>query len=172
MKTDMAVFNRLRGALDSLRDSTDICMAHDCVVARVEGRQKRRLANKTVEYDDHWDSRGDAAAWNYNHALAFSATRPDWPSPKSYGRKTEWVQVEIPRTLLSGLAQEFLRYHGVVPWNQYCVNSRIITVWVAMPTEPYPSPPQWPEETATKPEPDGPIVPPLPPPPQWPERAE
>jgi hypothetical protein len=162
MKMNMVLFNRLRGAIDSLRASTDVFLAHDCVVASVEGRQKRRLSDRTVEYQDDYSTRGEAAAWNWNHALAFCPERPDWPAPKSYGRRTEWREVEVPRTLLAGLGQDFLRYHGIVPWNNYCVNSRIVTVWVAVPTEPYPPTPHWPvEESATQPEVDGPIVPPL-----------
>jgi len=175
MKVTMVVFNRLRGALESLRRSTDAFFAYECVLARVEGRQKRRLSRRTVEYDDEYSTRGDAAAWNWNHAIAFTPERPEWPAPKSYGRLTEWHEVRVPRTLLSGLAQEFLKYYGVVPWDQYCPNWRVVPVWVAVPTVA-----AWDGEgrpvfvqEEPQPEPE-PVVPPLkaPPPPQWPERAE
>jgi len=176
MQVSMVVFNRLRGALESLRASTDVFLTHDCVVARIEGRLKRRLSRKTVEYEDYWDARGEAMAWNWNHAIAFTRERPEWTPPKSYGRTTEWHEVRIPRTLLSGLAQDFMRYHGVIPWDQYCAD-RIVKVWVAVPTLAGWDSDGRPvfEQEEPQPEPDpnaeGPIVPPLdpPPPPQWPE---
>ena len=163
MRMTMVVFNRLLGALESLRASTDVFLTHDCVVARVEGRQKRRLSRKTVEYDDEYSTRGDAAAWNWNHAIAFTRERPEWTPPKSYGRTTEWHEVRVPRTLLSGLAQDFLRYHGVIPWDQYSPH-RIVTVWVAMPTVvawDKDGRPVFHEEPQPEPEADRPVVPPL-----------
>ena len=182
MQMSMVVFNRLRGALESLRMSTDLFLVNDCVVARIEGRLKRRLSRKTVEYEVEYSTRGDAMARNWKHAIAFTPERPSWPAPPSYGLVTEWQEVRIPRTLLAGLAQDFLRYHGVIPWDQYCINDRIVTVWVAVPIvaawdgEGHPVFVQEEPQPETEPETpaEGPIVPPLevPPPPQWPDRAE
>jgi len=176
---NMVTFNRFRGALESLRKSTDVFFTNDCVVARVEGRQKRRVSRRTVEYDDYWDSRGEAMAWNYNHAICFNRERPSFPAPRSYGRTTEWQEVRVPRTLLAGIAAEFLRYHGVIPWDQYSAD-RIVPVWVAVPVvvgwdaDGRPVFQQEEPQPETEPEAEKPIVPPLevPPPPQWPERAE
>ena len=180
MTMTMVVFNRLRGALDSLRASTDVSYIADCVEARVEGRQKRRLSHRTVEYRLEFSTRGEAAAWNDRHAIAFTSGHPEWPAPAlAPGIMTYWVRVEVPRTLLAGLENEVLRYHGIIPWDQYSAD-RIVPVWVAVPVvvgwdaDGRPVFQQEEPQPETEPEAEKPIVPPLevPPPPQWPERAE
>jgi hypothetical protein len=119
---------------------------------------------------------GEAVARNDRHAIVFTPDYPDWPAPSvAPGIMTYWVRVEVPRTLLSGLAADFQTYHGFVPWDQYSINERIVTVWVAVPILAGWDRDGRPVYMEVEPEPDqGPVCPPLdaPPPPKWPERAE
>jgi len=173
MQMTMVVFNRLRGALESLRMSTDVSYIAGFVEARIEGRLKRRLSRKTVEYRPDLYTGGEAVARNDRHALAFTEDHPNWSAPAvAPGIMTYWVRVEVPRTLLSGLAADFKTYHGFVPWEQYSA-AAMVPLWVAMPILAGWDVDGRPVYMEVQPEPDpGPVCPPLevPPPPQWPER--
>jgi len=113
--TDQGTMHRLRGAVESLTNSTLVRVGYGRLVALINGRNRSAKSRRYVEYR-YFGGGPDlpATVWNSWRAIALpweGDTLP--PPPPVFGRAHEWVRLEVPGTFLSPLLPVFQEWLGV-----------------------------------------------------------
>ena len=115
--TNQAMLHRLRGAVDSLTNSTLVRVASGRLVALANGRNRAAKSHRYVEYR-FFGGGPDLpfVAWNSWKAIALPQEGDKLPpAPPIFGRAHYWALLEVPGALVAPLVPIFQEWLGVAP---------------------------------------------------------